>query len=310
MYCNRFDAVLVDIQENRWPRSAVLIQSVTMAEKPKDLTPNEFPKIVWEPGKLAEPLEQLFVCVVKEANEAIRWYEIRRRPKQYGGQILRVSALIFAALAGLVPIVGEIFQDNGRPSIAPGWATVALAMAGLLVLLDRFWGFTNAWVRFLLAQQELGKELRNFQFDWARDTISWGGPEPTVQQAIAMIISCKKFIMQVQAIVRRETNLWASEFESAISMIDQTARAGDQAKETGSIAVKITNGNQCENGWRLTIDDGPEATYTGTSAALARIQPGIRVVRAVGTINGVEKRDEKSVSVSPGGVEGTELTLV
>ena len=31
-----------------------------MAEKPKDLTPNEFPKIVWEPGKLAEPLEQLF----------------------------------------------------------------------------------------------------------------------------------------------------------------------------------------------------------------------------------------------------------
>jgi hypothetical protein len=217
-----------------------------MAEKPKDLTPNEFPKIVWEPGKLAEPLEQLFACVMKEANDAIKWYEIRRKPKQYGGQILRVSALIFAAIAGLVPIVGEIFQDNGRPSIAPGWATVALAIAGLLVLLDRFWGFTSAWVRFLLAQQELGKELRNFQFDWAKDKISWGGPEPSIQQAAAMVISCKKFVMQVHAIVRRETNLWASEFESAISMIDQTARAADQTMETGSITVKVTNGNQCE----------------------------------------------------------------
>ena len=96
-----------------------------MAEKPKDLTPNEFPKIVWEPGKLTEPLEELFTCVVKEANDAIAWYNLRRKPKQYGGQILRVGALIFVAVAGLVPILGEIFQDNERrPEIAPAWATI------------------------------------------------------------------------------------------------------------------------------------------------------------------------------------------
>ena len=51
--------------------------------------------------------------------------------------------------------------------------------------------------------------------------------------------------MLVHAIVRRETNLWASEFESA----------------------------------------------------------GIRIIRVVGTINGVEKRDEKPVQVSSGGVD-------
>lgn len=281
-----------------------------MAEKPKDLTPNEFPKIVWEQGKLAEPLEQLFACVVKEANDAIAWYNIRRKPKQYGGQILRVGALIFAAVAGLVPVLGEIFQHNERPGIPPGWATVALAIAGLLVLLDRFWGFTSAWVRFLLAQQELGEELRRFEFDWAKDKISWSGTEPNILQATAMIISSKTFIMQVHAIVRRETNLWASEFQNAITMVDQTARAADQTKETGSITVKVTNGNQCENGWRLKIDDGAEAVYSGTSAALSRIQPGIRIIRVVGAINGVEKRDEKSVSVSSGGVESIELTLV
>jgi hypothetical protein len=116
--------------------------------------------------------------------------------------------------------------------------------------------------------------------------------------------------MQVHAVVRRETDLWASEFESAISMLDQTARVVDQTKETGSITVKVTNGNQRENGWRLTIDDGPEAAYSGTSAAPVRIQPGIRIIRVVGTINGVEKRDEKPVPVSSGGVENIELTLV
>jgi SMODS and SLOG-associating 2TM effector domain 2 len=282
-----------------------------MAEKPKDLTPNEFPKIVWEPGKLAEPLEELFACVVKEANDAIAWYNIRRKPKQYGGQILRVGALIFGAIAGLVPILGEIFQDNERrPGIAPAWATVALGVAGLLVLLDRFWGFTSAWVRFLLAQQELSEALRNFEFDWAKEKILWAGTEPNIPQATAMIVSSKTFILQVHSIVRRETNLWASEFQNAITMVDQTAKAENQNRGAGSITVKVTNGNQCENGWRLTIDDGPETTYSGLSTSLTKVPSGIHNIRVVGTVNGVERRDEKSVTVSTGAAESIELTLV
>jgi hypothetical protein len=41
-------------------------QSPTMEKKPEDLTPKEFPKIAWQSGKLAEPLGQLFDCVVEE----------------------------------------------------------------------------------------------------------------------------------------------------------------------------------------------------------------------------------------------------
>jgi hypothetical protein len=50
--------------------------------------------------------------------------------------------------------------------------------------------------------------------------------------------------------------------------------------------------------------------YSGTSACTGRIQPGIRIIRVAGTINGVEKRDEKSVLVSSRGAENIELTLV
>ena len=65
-----------------------------------------------------------------------------------------------------------------------------------------------------------------------------------------------------------------------------------------------------ENGWRLTIDDGPETTYSGISASLAKVQPGIHTIRVVGTVNGVERRDEKSLTVSIGAAESIELTLV
>ena len=85
---------------------------------------------------------------------------------------------------------------TGRPSIPPGWATVALAIAGLLVLLDRFWGFTSAWVRFMLSQQELGEALRQIDPMWEQDKISWDGPEPTIKQATAMIANCKAFMLQ------------------------------------------------------------------------------------------------------------------
>jgi hypothetical protein len=85
-------------------------------------------------------------------------------------------------------------------------------------------------VRLLLAQQELGRELRHFQFDWAKDKISWGGPEPAVQQASAMVVSAQTFLMQVHAIVRRETNLWASEFQNVITMVEVWQRfAGNWA---------------------------------------------------------------------------------
>jgi len=296
--------------ERAFLRRQLLCTKKSSYAKPEDLTPNEFPKIAWQSGKLAEPLGQLFDCVLKEANDSIAWYGFRRKPKQFGGQILRVGAIIFAAIAGLVPVVGEIFQDNGRLIIAPGWATVALAIAGLLVLLDRFWGFTSAWVRFMLSQQELGETLRKFQFDWEEAKISWDGPEPTIKQAAAMIVSCKTFMMEVHAIVRRETNLWASEIQNVVTMVDQTAKAAEQVKEPGAIMVGVTNGDECQNGWKLRIDDGPENTFSGKSVALRRIQPGIRTISTVGTVNGVPKRDEKSVSVVSGGVENIELTLV
>jgi SMODS and SLOG-associating 2TM effector domain 2 len=281
-----------------------------MEKKPKDLAPNEFPKIAWQQGKLAEPLGKLFDCVVKEANDSIQWYTQRRKPKQLGGQILRVGAIVFAAIAGLVPVVGEIFQDgNGRPGIPPGWATVALGIAGLLVLLDRFWGFTSAWVRFMLSQQELGEALSKFEFEWEQDKISWEGQEPTVKQASAMIANCKAFMLQIHAIVRRETNMWAAEFQSVVAMVDQNAKIAAQVKEPGAIMVQVTNGDQCQDGWKLTIDDGSAIAYSGTSAALPKIQAGIRTIRVVGTINGVERRAAKSVSIVSGGVENIELTL-
>jgi hypothetical protein len=74
--------------------------------------------------------------------------------------------------------------------------------------------------------------------------------------------------------------------------------------------VQVTNGDQCQNGWKLRIDDGSEAAYSGKTVALPKIQPGIRTIRVFGAINGAEKRDEKSVSVPSGGVEKVELTLV
>jgi len=125
-----------------------------------------------------------------------------------------------------------------------------------------------------------------------------------------MIASCKTFMMQVHTIVRRETNLWASEFQNVVTMVDQSAKAAEQVKEPGAIMVEVTNGDQCQNGWKLRIDDGSEATYSGKSVALPKIQPGIRTVRVVGTVHGVEKRDEKTVPVISRGVENIELTLV
>jgi hypothetical protein len=280
-----------------------------MADNPEDLTPNEFPKTDWQTGKLAESLEKLFNCAVKETNDSITWYELKRKPKQIGGQVLRVVAIILAGVAGIIPVIGEIFQNDGRPIIAPGWATVALAIAGLLVLLDRFWGFTSAWVRFMRSQQDLSETLRRFQFEWEENKVEWENGQPTIVQAKAMIANCKTFVMEVHRIVRRETNLWASEFQNAVAIVDQSAKIAEHGESPGTVTLQVTNGDACQNGWTVKIDDIIEGTYFGKTAVLSKIRPSHRKIRVSGIVNGVERQVDKSVSVVSGIVEDLQLTL-
>ena len=74
------------------------------------------------------------------------------------GTLVRVAALLLGAIAALLPILSEIFvAEDDTPVFAPGWASVALAIAAALVAIDRYLGASSAWMRYMTAQMQIAR---------------------------------------------------------------------------------------------------------------------------------------------------------
>lgn len=278
-------------------------------EAPKDLGPTERLLLSWEKGKIVASLETLFERITKESESAINWYLRAKRPKQRWAMLLRVGSIAFVTIAGIIPILSQIFTQDGRPRIQPAWASVALGIAAALVLLDRFFGFSSAWMRYIATELNIRQLTQEFHLDWESDKAAWLGSEPTPDQLSSTLAEFKAFVTQVNTIVRQETDAWIQEFQSTLKQIDEAAKAKAAVSELGAINIRVTNGDACEDGWNLSIDQDNPTKQRGKTAGVRDLVPGIHTVKVSGAIGGNLKQAEVAVSVTAGGTATAQMTL-
>ena len=276
---------------------------------PKDLGPTERLQLSWEPGKIVPSLEALFDRITKEAESAIGWYIRAKRPKQRWARLLRFGSIIAGTTAGLIPILAQMFSKDGHPWIQPAWASVALGIAAALVLLDRFFGFSSAWMRYIATELNIQQLNQEFQLDWESDKATWLGSEPTADQLRSTLARFKAFVTQVNTIVRQETDAWIQEFQSTLKQIDEAAKAKAAVSELGAINITVTNGDACDDGWNLSIDQGSPIKQHGKTAGVRDLVPSIHTIKVSGTMGGNLKQAEAAVSVTAGGTANAQLTL-
>lgn len=171
------------------------------------------------PGR-EESLAEVFDHAVGVATTAEGWYRAKKQSKRRGAIWLRVAAIVLTAVAAILPIVGQIFTDaNGAPAIAPGWAAVVLGVAAALIGLDRFFGFTSAWMRFISAELAIASLRRDFEYEWetARAAVSTLTSE-YVKDRLAKAHELEK---AVDDAVAAETNTWIAEFTTTLGAADK-----------------------------------------------------------------------------------------
>lgn len=183
----------------------------------------------WDEDAREASLETVFRYAVGEAEAAIRWYQPRIRGKRLWAQGLRLGAIGCGTVAGVLPMVAQL--PSLRGTVAPVWATIFLALAAALVLLDRFFGFSSGWMRFIRTEMQLKDRLESFLLDWevAR---SQGAKPPTEQQVAARLEKVQEFLAAVHGEVRRETTAWVEEFQRALGEVDRVAKRGAAAPAT------------------------------------------------------------------------------
>lgn len=298
----------------------------------------------WRPESWPASLEKVKQVATCKARSAIDWYYRGKRGKKAAAWIFRVGVILLSAAAGIVPLANEIEQGRqvrrylaetwrapaegvtpgktatnapnpGTPPVPflasrpfdPVWSAVLLAVAATLLALDRFHGATSGWVRYIRTAQKIGEDLDDFEWGFESLKIDWAGGKPTAEQARAALVLAQNFIRQVNVVVREETNVWATEFTEAAKQIDEQIKSAQARVASGTLRVKVSNGEQCTGPWQLTVGTQPSSARRGNEASI-EMPPGIHRVQVAGSIAGKAVQAEDSVTVPAGGA--VEVTLV
>jgi hypothetical protein len=265
------------------------------------------------PEDTAQAVNELYNYVIAQAKKAINWYYVKRQPKRFWGLILRYGSIVFIAMAGILPIIITIFKDC---EINPAWSAVSVALAALMIAIDRFGGYTTGWIRYVVAAQKLDQALEDFRFTWESKKYSLAGSTASPAETQALVNDCKVFLQLIQSIIEDETQKWVSEFQSALNDIETSARVAAEtakttvkAREDGALSIIVSNGGLCDLPWSVSFPGGVASEHSGSSAALTNLKPGIVAVKVKGIIKGQMVQEEMPVLIKGGEITKVTMTL-
>jgi hypothetical protein len=270
-------------------------------------------------------LAEIYDALVNKAQDAIKWYESRTQSKKAGARFTRVMAILLGALATVIPSVIAFFPEHvsffGDQNFAlvklNPVATIAGVFAATMILLDKFYGYSSSWMRFVTTHMEIRANLDEFKINWQKQLLRLNSNQPpTDEQVVAVYDFLLAFLNSVNASVRNETQGWITEFRGALADVDKTieaqkiaAAALPTAASKGAINVTVADYASLDNRrWTLQVDNRKEETKEGQSAAaIPSLDPGIYKLRVAGMRKGDVVATERTVLVKAGQVEDVKL---
>jgi hypothetical protein len=265
----------------------------------------EFPK--WDKNKPDESLEDAYGWAVESARAQIAWYAQSREPKKRGSQWFRGSSIALAAIGGLFPLVDAAIPDS--QVMFGQWGYVAIALAAALVLYDRFFGLSSGWMRYMVTELSLQRTLREFQYDWNILIAQQAQQQPPQDNTVALLQRLKDFSLQVETLVKQETDAWVTEFQTNLSELETMLKTEMEARTPGSVKVTVTNARDFER-VEILLDGIRVKELVGvTDGVLDSVPRGPREITAVGHKAGTQRKESKVVEVEPNTMASTELTL-
>ena len=274
------------------------------------------------PGAEAAPaaLEEIYVALERKAQDAMRWYETRQRSKKRGARITRGGAILLGAITTVIPSVIAFlpeklswwfFEDFSVVRLNPV-ATIFGVASATTILLDRFYGYSSSWMRYVTTYQEIQSNLDEFRINWRKQLLRLtSNRPPTDEQVLAVYDFFASFLRSVNDSVRNETQGWVTEFKGALTDVDRvvegqrvSALARNRAVQGGGLNVTVLDYETLDGRrWTLQLDNRePEARVGQPSAAIPQLEPGSYRLRVGGLRQNKPVGAELVVSVKAGQV--------
>src|SRR5438445_4629050 len=107
------------------------------------------------PPDLQELVEKKYLEVITAAQAQAKWYSLRRIDIKRWSRGIRFLSILLVGLGGIFPLVRSISGQD-----VTNWGYITIAAAGTLLFIDRFFGFSSAWIRYTTTQMEIYTQVK------------------------------------------------------------------------------------------------------------------------------------------------------
>jgi hypothetical protein len=246
----------------------------------KDIHPRAVVDVMWNSADPVQSLRDIRKAVEEEGQKAIDWYWRSKKWKCRLSRAIQFFALALTALAGISPIFVQVLRSLGvniSPTFDSGSiASLCIGIAAALIGLDKAFGLSSGWTRYVLTATSMTKLLHEFRMDWVA-LFALAKDPPTSEQQTGLIQRAGDFISAIQSMVLEETKDWATEFQNNMAQmekdlksqmdtlkaqVEKSAKEKEDATKPGSIELTLTNADKTD-GFRFDV------TLEGTSGKFA-----------------------------------------
>lgn len=260
-----------------------------------------------ETDEQKEALTKLFQHTVAKAQNNIDWYTRNARLKKRRAQIIRLLSLSMLGIGSVSPVMIDLYHEqNPSADIPTSIATLIIAAGTGLIALDRFWGYSTGWMRFLTTEMQIKTLLESFQYDWYTQINQFDVNETGLTEAL--ITRCATLRDQINNMVQEETKSWVEEFQASLRTYDTSLKALSEGSQPGAISVKVECGEEYDQGWMVILDDKLKYKRQGKHAAIINVAPGQHRI-AIQLSDSDVIQDERPVMVTSGQIIEVALEL-
>jgi hypothetical protein len=207
-------------------------------------------------------------------------------------------------------------------------ATLFVASAAGLIGLDKAFGWSSGWTRYVLTATLMTKLLHEFRLDWVA-MLAASATSPTTEQQAKLIQRARDFVSTVQGMVLQETQEWAAEFKSNMAQLEKdlksqletlkarveaTIKEKEDASAAGSIELTVTNADKTDGfQFTVTLDGAPGKITEPVANALVwthiNTAPGHYKLNVDGKIGGKAIATAMVLEIKPRDIAKPSLTL-
>ena len=228
-----------------------------------------------------ETIAETYIKVIEQAKSASNWYKNNLRDKRRYSRGIRMISIILFGLGGIIPLINALILENKGEYTILNLGYIAIALAGTLLLLDKFFGFSSGWIRYITTEMEITKKTKEFELRWKIETYGKNLADLPEEEAKELLRMLADFLLMVEEIIKEETSSWAMEFQNNMAELQKSINNKVETSMPGNIKVNLNNIRDYKK-LKIKLDNQGSMDVKTKIYFFQRVHPGYHLITLTG----------------------------